>query len=175
MTKTQTLGARARDLMHKDIVRLDSDTSIASAVETLESNGISGAPVVDASERLVGVFSLRDAARSEALNGGRLGERRGDNRVPDWSDEEHEGRFVLEDEISDREDYSTAAGGGETVSEWMNPTVIAVAPEASLKEVCKVMAREKIHRVFVVDGRRLAGVISSLDIVEYLSNALSAG
>jgi CBS domain-containing protein len=172
MTKTHTLEARARDLMNRDIVRLDSDTSIAGAVDTLEANGISGAPVVDASERLVGVFSLRDAARSEALNAGRLGTRRGDDRVPDWSEEEGEDGFVLEDEISDRDDYSTAAGGGDTVSEWMNPTVIAVAPDATLKEVCKVMAREKIHRVFVVDGRRLSGVISSLDIVQYLSGKL---
>jgi signal-transduction protein with cAMP-binding, CBS, and nucleotidyltransferase domain len=34
------------------------------------------------------------------------------------------------------------------------------------------MAREKIHRVFVVDNRRLSGVISSLDIVRMLSQAL---
>jgi CBS domain-containing protein len=172
MTKTQLQQAHARDLMHRDVVRLDSDTSIATAVEALESNGISGAPVVDASERLVGVFSLRDAARSEALNAGRFGERGGDDRVPDWAEEEYDDGSVLEDEISDRDDYSTAAGGGDTVAEWMNPTVIAVAPEASLKEVCRVMAREKIHRVFVVDNRRLSGVISSLDIVRLLSQAL---
>ena len=172
MTKTQILDVRARDLMQKDVVRLESDTSIASAVESLEENGISGAPVVDASERLVGVFSLRDAARSEALNGGRFGLRRGDDRVPDWVDEEHDDGSILEEEISDRDDYSTASGGGDTVSEWMNPTVIAVSPEASLKDVCRVLERERIHRVFVVDGRRLQGVISSLDIVRFLAGAL---
>jgi CBS domain-containing protein len=172
MTKTHSLEARARDLMQKDVVRLESDTAISSAVESLEANGISGAPVVDASERLVGVFSLRDAARSESLNGGRFGDRKGDDRVPDWVDEEADEGSVLEDEISDRDDYSTAAGGGDTVAEWMNPTVIAVTPEASLKEVCRVMERERIHRVFVVDGRRLCGVISSMDIVRYLSESL---
>ena len=92
--------------------------------------------------------------------------------LPDLGDEEFEEGSTLEAQISDREDYSSAAGGGDTVREWMNPTVIAVTPEASLKDVCRVMAREKIHRVFVVDGRRLSGVISSLDIVQYLSNAL---
>ena len=39
-------------------------------------------------------------------------------------------------------------------------------------EVCRVMSREQIHRVFVVDNRRLSGVISSLDIVRFLSTAL---
>jgi CBS domain-containing protein len=158
--------------MNRDVVRLDSDTSIAGAVEALETNGISGAPVVDASERLVGVFSLRDAARSESLNAGRFGERRGDDRVPDWAEEEYDDGSVLEDEISDRDDYSSATGGGDVVAEWMNPTVIAVPPDASLKEVCRVMSREQIHRVFVVDNRRLSGVISSLDIVRFLSSAL---
>lgn len=172
MTSTRSLDVRAKDLMHKDVVRLEADATIDSAVATLEEHGISGAPVVDSTERLIGVFSVRDIARSEHLRAGRLGEREGDDRVPDWADEDTDEGFLMGDEISDRDDYSSAAGGGNTVSDWMNPTIIAVAPEAPLRDVCKAMAGERIHRVFVVDGKRLIGVISSFDVVQHLARTL---
>jgi CBS domain-containing protein len=150
MTKTQALDARARDLMKKDVVRVSDETPLAQAIELLEDAGIGGVPVVDGTERLIGVFSLRDAARAGVAEGGRLGERPKDDRLLDWGDEPLEEGEPVEDEISDRDDYSSASSNAPTVREWMNPAVICVAPQASLKEVCKVMARERIHRVFVV-------------------------
>ncbi len=172
MTKTQGLDALARDLMKKDVLRVEESTPLAEAVELLEDAGIGGVPVVDAAERLIGVFSLRDAARAGVAEGGRLGERAKDDRLLDWGDEPLEEGAPVEDEISDRDDYSSATSGTQTVREWMSPAVICVAPQASLKEMCKVMARERIHRVFVVEDQRLKGVISTLDVVEYLARAL---
>src|SRR5262245_60019970 len=172
MTMTQELTARAEDLMKKDVVRVGDETPLAEAVELLEDAGIGGVPVVDAAERLIGVFSLRDAARAGVLEGGRLGERTGDNRLLDWGDEPLEEGEPVEQEISDRDDYSGAASPAQTVREWMNPVVLSVAPQASLQEICKLMARERIHGVFVVEDQRLSGVISTLDVVEYLAHML---
>ncbi len=138
MIKTKSPEVRAMDLMRAHVVRLESSTGLSCAVETLEESGISGAPVVDATERLVGVFSLRDAARAEHLNAGRSAQREGDDGVPDWSEDDGS---LMEDEISDREDYSSASGGGDRVADWMNPAIISVSPDATLKEVCKAMAR----------------------------------
>ena len=172
MTKTQELDALARDLMKKDVVRVEEATPLAEAVELLEDAGIGGVPVVDGMERLIGVFSLRDAARAGVAEGGRLGQRPGDNRLLDWGDEPLEEGEPVAEEISDRDGYSSATTPAQTVREWMNPAVIYVAPHSSLKEVCKAMARERIHRVFVVEDKRLTGVISTLDVVEYLAQAL---
>jgi CBS domain-containing protein len=172
MVKSHALEAHARDLMRTDVVRLDGNLAIATAIATLEDAGISGAPVVDGFERLIGVFSLRDAARAGVLNGGRLSERSGDDRLPDLGDEEFEDGSPVEEQISDRDDYSSATAASVTVREWMNPAVIAVAPGATLKEVCRVMSREQIHRVFVVDQQRLTGVISSMDVTRYLAQIL---
>ena len=172
MVKTQTLGARAKDLMKKDVVRVSDETALADAIELIEDAGIGGVPVVDAAERLIGVFSLRDAARAGVAEGGRLAERRQDDRLLDWGDEPLEEGEPVEDEMSDRDGYSSATSKDQTVREWMNPAVICVAPQASLKEVCKVMARERIHRVFVVEEQRLKGVISTLDVVDYLAREL---
>lgn len=167
MTRTQQAAPLARDLMRTKVVRLSASATIESAVSTLEEASISGAPVVDGSERLIGVFSVRDVARSEHLHEGRVEERAGDDRVPDWGDEDDD--FVFEDEISDRDDYSSGTRGTQTVADWMNPSVISVAPEAHLKEVCGVMVDERIHRVFVVENGVLRGVISALDIVGWVA------
>jgi CBS domain-containing protein len=172
MTRTKGLDALARDLMKKDVLRVEESTPLAQAVEFLEDAGIGGVPVVDAAERLIGVFSLRDAARAGVAEGSGLGERAKDDRLLDRGDEPLEEGEPIEDAISDRDDYSSATSGTQTVREWMNPAVICVAPQASLKEVCRVMARERIHRVFVVEDKRLTGVISTLDVVEYLAHAL---
>ena len=172
MTKTQELDALARDLMKKDVLRVEESTPLAEAIELLEDAGIGGVPVVDAAERLIGVFSLRDAARAGVAEGGRLGQKPADDRLLDWGDELLEEGEPVEEEISDRDDYSSATATAQTVREWMNPAVICVAPQASLQEVCRVMARERIHRVFVVEDKRLTGVISTLDVVEYLAHAL---
>lgn len=169
MPKSAIRPVTARELMHKDLIRLDADSSLASAVETLEDAHISGAPVVDAAERLVGVFSLRDAARSEVETGTRFGERERGAAVPDWTEEDLEEGFAIEREISRRDDYSPAQTSAECVGDWMNPSVISVTPDASLRELCQIMSRERIHRVFVVDGRRLVGVISSLDVVAHVA------
>jgi len=55
--------------------------------------------------------------------------------------------------------------GSDTVGEWMSTDVISVDPEWTLKEICRVMIKQHIHRVPVVKGRELKGIISSLDIV----------
>jgi len=48
------------DLMTRSVVTLSPDESLAQAADTLSSLGVTGAPVCDAGERVVGVFSKSD-------------------------------------------------------------------------------------------------------------------
>lgn len=170
MTKTIRKPVLARDLMHTQLVKLDADVSLARAVETLNDAGVSGAPVVDASERLVGVFTLRDAARGEVENGSRYGEREaGASAVPDWDEDDMDEGDGVERAVSMRDDYGPITSSVERVGEWMNPSVLSVSPDADLREICGLMAEERIHRVFVVEGRKLVGVISALDVVAHVA------
>jgi CBS domain-containing protein len=170
MKRPAAKTVRARDLMRKDLVRLDAEASLASAVEALQDARISGAPVVDASERLVGVFTLRDAARVEVEAGGRYGQREAAApAIPDWDEDDADEGERIERVVSLRDDYGPGTAVQACVGDWMNPTVISVTPDAELREVCRVMADERIHRVFVVEGRRLVGVISALDVVAHVA------
>ena len=159
----------AKDMMQAKVLTLAVDASVLEAIEVFEDEKISGAPVVDAGGNLVGVLSLHDIARKEHVLRGRLVTDRTDDLT---GDEEGSDRAPWDVEQYGRDDYSREVLGDERVADWMNPKVITLPPEASLKEVCRTMAGESIHRVVVTEGARVVGIISTLDIVRLLANKL---
>jgi CBS domain-containing protein len=54
------------------------------------------------------------------------------------------------------------------VKEVMSKPISFVHPDTPLQECAKVMAREHIRRVFVLDGHNVVGVISANDIFDTL-------
>jgi CBS domain-containing protein len=43
--------------------------------------------------------------------------------------------------------------------------VLAVSPGAPLAEAAQLMVERRVHRVLVLEGGRLAGLVSALDLV----------
>ncbi len=161
---------RAEDLMERDVLRLRTTDTAESAVEMLQEYGISGAPVVDAGGYLVGMLSLTDITRPEHVRGGRIEGARGDydfgEPVEESSGEE------AEDVIFSKEDYSPRVLGRELVKDWMTPRIVAVGPRATLRDICRLMVAESIHRVIVAEGNSLLGIISTSAIVKALAERL---
>jgi len=168
---TRTAKVLAQDLMSRDLVFLRVSAPIHEAVETLEEYRISGAPVVNEAEELVGVLSASDIVKAEHIDDDRLVSRRAEfySYDPLWEDGDADS--VWQDRAFGREDYRPELLGRETVGDWMTARVISVAPDASLRDVCAVIDAEKIHRVFVIDGKKLVGVISTIDIVSFLARS----
>ena len=52
-----------------------------------------------------------------------------------------------------------------TVAEAMTRTVVAVSPQTSARAAARLMTRLAIHRVLVLDGGRLCGILTSMDLV----------
>jgi CBS domain-containing protein len=156
--------AVARDLMPAPVITLPQDTTISEALALCEDEGIRGVPVVDEAGHVVGVLSQDDVARDEHLRKDRLEAGR------DWSFGEPDENLENEErEILAREDYSPETLGRDTVADWMNPRLIAVAPATPLKAVCEVLRRDGIHRVLVMERRHFEGIITSSDVVAWLA------
>lgn len=51
----------------------------------------------------------------------------------------------------------------------MTPHLVHVARDAGVDEVARCMAEHRVQRVRVVDGDRLVGVISALDLMPLLA------
>ncbi len=162
---------RAQDVMKTELVSVTTRSTLTEAVRTFEENGVSGAPVVDDSGDLVGVLSWSDIGRSEHFR---------DQRFEGRSHSAYEYDPLLDlrtaDELEESgilavEDYDPEALSQEQVETWMTPRLVSVTRDTSVAEICALMSREAIHRVFVVDGGRLEGVVSSFDIVRAIGES----
>ena len=56
------------------------------------------------------------------------------------------------------------------VRDLMTPRPLTIVPEAEVKEAAQQMLYADVHRLFVVEGDRLVGVISTTDIVRAVAN-----
>jgi len=161
----------ARDVMQTSVVTLSASATIEEAVTTLEDHRITGAPVLDAANELVGVLSSSDIVRKGHVDEGEVRTRRGEYYMADPLEERFEQTpWGEEEEFYAKEDYTPELLGHELVKDWMNPTIVSVTPDASLREVCRVMVREGVHRVCVVEDGGLAGIVSTFDVVRCLAD-----
>ena len=110
-------------------------------------------PVVDKHGELTGVISQTDLVYYSLT--------RGDELVFDsafYHSARVEGRHVPSG--FQFEDFNSAS-----VSEVMTPVVHSVTEACSVESVARMMTREHIHRVIVRRGRKVAGIISALDVL----------
>ena len=57
----------------------------------------------------------------------------------------------------------------------MTPLVFEVPPDATIHQVADIMARGRIHRVFVSTHGKLVGVVAALDLVRVLRDMTEPG
>jgi len=145
----------ARDLMSRPVRRLTSSTPVRDAAAFLLRHRISGAPVVDAHGRWVGVFTQKDLARhvQKALAVPRE-ERTLESREP----------------VLDAAGMPTEEFGKTPVRELMTRGLFTVFPDATLEEVVRTMVAYHVHRIFVIEPERgeLEGVITTMDVLRAL-------
>jgi CBS domain-containing protein len=174
---------KVRDIMTTDVVSVSPKTSLRDAIELFTANHVSGAPVIDGAE-VVGVISASDVLAFESTipsmsserDDGAWTPRAEDEPEPDGlEDEDERGAEFFEDEWDDAGGEVTARLAGAESSEWdflaehdvaevMTRKLVAIAPDAPAEEAARLMNECGIHRVFVIDARRVIGVVSAIDI-----------
>jgi CBS domain-containing protein len=149
----------ARDLMESRVIAIDPASSLLDAYRLFVEEEISGAPVVDEDGRVLGVLSAHDLLRAAA-------EER-DTALVQTSYFRDLAEFSGPDWATTPEDFQDRLSQ-RTVAETMTPDAILVAPGATVAEVARTLRQRRVHRVLVVDGERLVGLISSFDLVALL-------
>jgi CBS domain-containing protein len=151
----------AADLMTSEIKAVEPEMRLSDLEAFFTNERMSGAPVVSAG-RLIGVVSRSDVVRVLA---------REDKQIrteisfyyylSPWDEE-----VTLPDLVTHQS--STLLGRRlETlkVKDAMTHRIVAVAPDASIEDLCKEMTAHRVHRVLVIEGEALRGLVSSLDVV----------
>ena len=177
---------RLRDIMTADVATVTPETTIREAMETLAQRHVSGAPVVQAGT-LVGVVTSSDlmtfaAALSGVPTERELGDALGEEveRTPeDETDSEADcpGAYfyeMWEDAGADVAERMASAASPEwnvleehDVSEVMTRSPLAtLPPDAEVETAAELMKAKKVHRVLIIDGDALVGIVTAMDITK---------
>jgi CBS domain-containing protein len=128
--------------MTRNVLTATPDMPLTDALALLTENHVSGAPVVDGG-KVVGVFSATDLlaffADLQSPNRGLAFRGRRARAAP------------LED---------------VTVADVMTRQVESLPPDCSIEEAALLMGRKQIHRVVVMMGDVLLGIVSTADVAK---------
>lgn len=144
------------ELMTSDVLALSADLSVEEAVALLGERGISGAPVVDAEGRLIGLLDDSDLILAEA-------------RVHAPSAIEILGAYFTLPGARHKFEEEVRHALGRTVGDLMHARPPSVTISATLEDVATLMTERQVSRVPVVDDdRRVIGIVSRGDLVAAL-------
>jgi CBS domain-containing protein len=151
----------AGDLMNPEVLTVPEEMSVSEVAKYLVEHEISGAPVVGAAGKLIGVVSLVDivVAGSEDEEGEEIAGAGFYDQG--WDDGEEEGPFQLDD--LDEADWEELV-----VADIMTEAIYSVAEDASVSEVASTMLRHHVHRLVVTREEEVVGIISTSDLLGLL-------
>lgn len=156
MTTLQKLTAK--DIMNPDVVLVHDDMSVHELAATLTQHGISGAPVLDADGRLVGVVSLSDIVandgKRQAIRGG---EHVGDFFLQGWEEELDE---------TDLRPFHVVEDEGLTVADILTSVIYTVDESTDIGTMADSMIQGRIHRLVVTRDGAVVGIVSTLDMLK---------
>lgn len=137
----------AQDVMTRDVITVSADTSLNETAGRMAAAGISGVPVVDADNRVIGVISEKDFL-------GKMGA-------------EPSGSFMaVVSQCLKNKGCVALPMRGKTAGDIMSAPAVTVEPGRPLAEISQLFAEKRINRVPVVDAEgRLIGIVSRADMV----------
>jgi CBS domain-containing membrane protein len=134
-----------RDVMTGNVIKVREDADLNEVTALLSENRISGLPVVDGQDRVIGMITEADVLAMAGMKKG------------------HAFKDVIRHLLGE-----PLAGPkrSKRLGDVMTSPAITTGPEADIREIALILDEKRIKRLPVVDEQdRLIGVISRADIV----------
>lgn len=147
------MGICAKDIMTSEVICAVEDMTVRELAHLLRERRITGAPVLDAAGALVGVVSVSDIIlHDEVFGEGPVQESNYHRQLEGEEDALWDG--LAPEEVGDRR-----------VGDIMSRGVITAQQDTPIEELAGIVYSHRIHRVIILDGERLAGIVSTMDIL----------
>ncbi len=146
----------AKEIMNKNVITISKDASIEELSEILLKNNISGMPVVDEEDNMIGIVTEGDIIVQDT-----------DLHFPRY--------FRLLDSIIYLESLSKFKKNlkkhlATKVEDIMTEEVIVVEENTTVSDIANLMTEKNINRVPVIDeNKNLVGIITRADIVKSMT------
>ncbi|MCF8028618.1 MAG: CBS domain-containing protein [Desulfobacteraceae bacterium] len=137
----------AKDVMTRQVVCVNPETSLLETAERMAVANISGIPVVNEQNEVLGVISEKDFLQKMGA--------------------EPSGSFMgVISQCLKNKGCVALPIRGKTAADIMSAPAVTVAPERPLSEISLLFAEKQINRVPVVDPEgKIAGIVSRADMV----------
>jgi len=140
--------------MVSNVVTVGVNASVGEVAAILLNNHISGAPVVDDKGELVGIVSEGDLIRRPEI---------GTTKRHSWWLE------LISTKWGSATEYIKSHS--RKVADVMTREVITAKPDTPLGDIAAMLERNRIKRVPIVEGGKLAGLVSRANILQALASA----
>lgn len=143
-----TRSAKAKDVMTKEVVYVTGETTLKEVARTMARQAISGVPVVDEDQMVVGVLSEKDFLSNLGAKGLKT--------------------FMgVVAECLAGSGCLAVSVRGRRAADIMSSPAVTVDEHTPIPEVSEIFRKRKINRVPVVDKEgRLAGMLSRADVLQ---------
>lgn len=142
---------KASEIMTRHVITVPHDAPVEQAAQLMLDHRVGGLPVTGPDGKLAGMVSDTDLIRRAEAGT--------EKRRPHWLE------FILgPGKLADEYAHSH----GRLVGEVMTRMPVTAAPGDSLERVVGLMERKRIHRIPILDGDRLAGIVTRADLMRAL-------
>jgi CBS domain-containing protein len=140
---------KVADFMTRDVTAVTADTTLKEVAKVLSRRRLSGLPVVDEEQHVIGFISERDLI--DSIFPGRFAER-DDIRFPNFA--------LIATQL--------AKAGEKRVFEYMTREPVCVAEEATEEDVVELMITKDLKILPVTRENKLVGVVTRADLYQAL-------
>lgn len=146
---------RAKDVMIKNVIFIKKDDKLDEIISVMMQNHVSGVPVIDKDNHLVGMVTERDLVTKD--------------RVFNISSYMEFMASILFTDGKGVEGMSQKKSDSLTAADVMTSPVYAVHLEATIEEIVSLMMNRHINRIPVIDKEnKLVGIIGRSDLLPIL-------
>lgn len=144
----------ANDIMTKEVITVDPETSVEEAAELMSQYNVSGLPVLE-NGKLIGIVTEKDLiVKDKKLH------------FPEYINLIG-GIIYLESYKKFKEEFKKYIA--VKVKDLMTKHVETINPDTSVSEIADLMSREEVNRLPVLDGDELVGIVTRGDLIKNMS------
>lgn len=147
----------ASDIMTPNVKAVPQDWTMQQLAEFLTENEITGSPVCDDNDHIIGIVTLKDIAEFR------------------WNQAsgEAEKELSAEDRKQAREIRQMMLEGMTRmpveVRDIMTPSVMSVDAGTGVRTIADIMMAEHLHRIFVTEKEAITGIITTYDMLKLVA------
>ncbi len=158
VTLPESAKKRVGDIMNTNVITVQPTTRVSRIAHLMSENDISGLPVVDEKDEVIGVITELDMIVRNARF-----------KMPTY--------FVILDSIiylerpkhfNERLQHVL----GTTAEEIMSKPPVTISPNSTIEELAGIMVDRRMNPIPVVEDNTLVGIVSRSDIISMMAHEL---